>query len=172
MSLQRLPLAQLNTMDRSAFVAQVGWAYEHSAWVAEGAWEDCPFQTIEDLCTAMERVVRSATPQKQLALIQAHPDLAGRLRSMSELTLASRREQAEAGLDELTATEAEQMARNNERYREKFGFPFILCARLSNADSIRAALEKRLENSRAKEIDVALGEISKIGRLRLADAVS
>ena len=172
MSLQRLPLAQLNAMDRSAFVAQVGWAYEHSAWVAEGAWEDCPFQTIEDLYTAMERVVRSATSQKQMALIQAHPDLAGRLRSMSELTLASRREQAEAGLDELTATEAEQMARNNERYREKFGFPFILCARLNNAESIRAALEKRLENSRAQEIDVALGEISKIGRWRLADAIS
>jgi 2-oxo-4-hydroxy-4-carboxy-5-ureidoimidazoline decarboxylase len=172
MSLQRLPLAQLNTMDRSAFVAQVGWAYEHSAWVAEGAWEDCPFQTIEDLCTAMERVVRSATPQKQLALIQAHPDLAGRFRSASELTVASRREQADAGLNQLTASEAEQMARNNERYREKFGFPFILCARLNNAKSIREALEKRLENSRAKEIDVALGEISKIGRLRLADAVS
>jgi len=172
MSLQRLPLAQLNAMDRSAFVAQVGWAYEHSAWVAEGAWEDCPFQTIEDLYTAMERVVRSATPQKQLALIQAHPDLAGRFRSASELTVASRREQADAGLNQLTASEAEQMARNNERYREKFGFPFILCARLNNAKSIREALEKRLENSRAKEIDVALGEISKIGRLRLADAIS
>ena len=172
MSVERLSLAQLNAMDRPDFVSQVGWAYEHSAWVAEGAWEDRPFRTIDDLYTAMERVVRSATPQKQLALIQAHPDLAGRLRSMSELTVASRREQAGAGLDQLTATEAEQMARNNERYREKFGFPFILCARLNNAESIREALEKRLENSRAQEIDVALGEISKIGRWRLADAIS
>jgi len=172
MSVERLSLAQLNAMDRPDFVSQVGWAYEHSAWVAEGAWEDRPFRTIDDLYTAMERVVRSATPQKQLALIQAHPDLAGRFRSASELTVASRREQAGAGLDQLTATEAEQMARNNERYREKFGFPFILCARLNNAKSIREALEKRLENSRAKEIDVALGEISKIGRLRLADAIS
>ena len=172
MSVERLSLAQLNAMDRSAFVSQVGWAYEHSAWVAEGAWEDRPFRTIDDLYTAMERVVRSATPQKQLALIQAHPDLAGRFRSASELTVASRREQTEAGLDQLTATEAEQMARNNERYREKFGFPFILCARLNNAESIREALEKRLENSRAQEIDVALGEISKIGRWRLADAIS
>jgi 2-oxo-4-hydroxy-4-carboxy-5-ureidoimidazoline decarboxylase len=172
MSVERLSLAQLNAMDRSAFVSQVGWAYEHSAWVAEGAWEDRPFRTIDDLYTAMERVVRSATPQKQLALIQAHPDLAGRFRSASELTVASRREQADAGLNQLTASEAEQMARNNERYREKFGFPFILCARLNNAKSIREALEKRLENSRAKEIDVALGEISKIGRLRLADAIS
>jgi 2-oxo-4-hydroxy-4-carboxy-5-ureidoimidazoline decarboxylase len=172
MSVERLSLAQLSAMDRSAFASRVGWAYEHSAWVAEGAWEDRPFRTIDDLYTAMERVVRSATPQKQLALIQAHPDLAGRLRSMSELTVASRREQAGAGLDQLTATEAEQMARHNERYREQFGFPFILCARLNNAESIREALEKRLENSRAQEIDVALGEISKIGRWRLADAIS
>jgi OHCU decarboxylase len=172
MSIERLSLAQLNAMDRSAFVSQIGWVYEHSAWVAEGAWEDRPFRTFDDLYTAMEGVVRSATPQKRLALIQAHPDLSGRLRSMSELTVASRHEQAEAGLDQLTETEAEEMARNNERYREKFGFPFILCARQNNAQSIREALEKRLENSRAQEIDVALGEISKIGRLRLADAVS
>jgi 2-oxo-4-hydroxy-4-carboxy-5-ureidoimidazoline decarboxylase len=159
-------------MDQSAFVSQIGWVYEHSAWVAEGAWENRPFWTIDDLHAGMERVVQSATPQKQLALIQAHPDLAGRLRSANELTVASRREQADAGLDLLTATEAEQMARHNARYREKFGFPFILCARLNNAGTIREALAKRLENSRAREIDVALGEISKIGRLRLADALT
>ncbi len=84
----------------------------------------------------MERVVHSATPRRQLALIQAHPDLAGRLRSRSELTVASRREQAEAGLDQLTVAEAEQMAHNNARYREKFGFPFVLCVRLNNAGTV------------------------------------
>lgn len=172
MSVERLSFSQLNAMDRSAFVSQVGWVYEKSAWVAEGAWEDRPFWTIDDLHAAMERVVRSATLQRQLALIQAHPDLAGRLRSVSELTVASRREQSDAGLYQLTATEAEQMARNNARYREKFGFPFILCARLNNAGTIREAFAKRLENSRAKEIGVALAEISKIGRLRLADAIT
>jgi 2-oxo-4-hydroxy-4-carboxy-5-ureidoimidazoline decarboxylase len=172
MSVERLSLSRLNAMDQSAFVSQIGWVYEHSAWVAEGAWEDRPFSTIDDLHAAMERVVQSATPQKQLALIQAHPDLAGHLRSASELTVASRREQTDAGLDLLTATEAEQMARHNARYREKFGFPFILCARLNNAGTIRDAFAKRLENSRAREIDVALGEISKIGRLRLADALT
>ncbi len=103
MSVERLSLSQLNAMDRPDFVSQVGWVYEHSAWVAEGAWENRPFRTIDDLHAAMERVVQSATPQKQLALIQAHPDLAGRLRSASELTVASRREQADAGLNQLTA---------------------------------------------------------------------
>jgi 2-oxo-4-hydroxy-4-carboxy-5-ureidoimidazoline decarboxylase len=107
-----------------------------------------------------------------MALLQAHPDLVGRLGSESELTKASRSEQAGAGLKELTAAEAEQMMRNNAEYREKFGFPFILCARLNNARTIREALAARLPNDRAKEIRVALEEISKIGRLRLADAIS
>jgi 2-oxo-4-hydroxy-4-carboxy-5-ureidoimidazoline decarboxylase len=172
MSVERLSLSQLNAMDRWAFVARMGWVYENSAWVAEGAWEDRPFSTIDGLHAAMERVVHSATPQEQLALIQAHPDLSGRLRSVGELTVASKREQAGAGLDQLTTAEAEQMVRNNAQYREKFGFPFILCARLNNAATIREAFAIRLENSREKEIDIALGEISKIGRLRLAEAIT
>jgi 2-oxo-4-hydroxy-4-carboxy-5-ureidoimidazoline decarboxylase len=170
MSAEPLSLPHVNAMDQSAFVSQLGWVYEHSAWVAEGAWEDRPFSTIDDLHAAMEKVVHSATPQKQLALIPAHPDLAGRLRSVSELTVASRREQADAGLNELTAAQAEQMALHNAQYRDKFGFPFIVCARLKNAGTILEAVAKRLENTRANEIGVALEEISKIGRLRLADA--
>ena len=78
MSIERLSLSQLNAMDRSAFVSQIGWVYEHSPWVAERAWEDRPFSTMDDLYAAMERAVHSAMPQQQLALIQAHPDLAGR----------------------------------------------------------------------------------------------
>lgn len=172
MSVERLSLSQLNALDRSAFVSQVGWVYEHSAWVAEEAWESRPFSTIEDLHAAMERVVHSATPQKQMALIQGHPDLAGRLGTAGELTIASRREQAGAGLDRLTIAEAEQMARNNAQYREKFGFPFIVCASLNNAGTIRDAFAKRLANSRSQEIRAALEEISKIGRQRLAGAIS
>jgi 2-oxo-4-hydroxy-4-carboxy-5-ureidoimidazoline decarboxylase len=172
MSVDRLSLSQLNAMDRSTFASYLGWIYEYSAWVAEKAWEDRPFSTVDDLHAAMERVVRSSTPGKQMALLQAHPDLAGRLGSVSELTNASRKEQAGAGLNELTAAEAEQMVRNNARYREKFGFPFILCARLNNAGTIRQALAERLPNDRTKEIGIALEEISKIARLRLADALS
>jgi 2-oxo-4-hydroxy-4-carboxy-5-ureidoimidazoline decarboxylase len=172
MSVDRLTLSQVNAMDRSAFASYFGWIYEHSAWVAEAAWDNRPFSTIDDLHAAMERVVRSSPPGKQMALLQAHPDLAGRLGAVSELTHASRNEQAGAGLNELTAAEAEQMVRNNAQYREKFGFPFILCARLNNAGTIRQAFAERLPNDRIKEIGVALDEISKIARLRLADALS
>jgi 2-oxo-4-hydroxy-4-carboxy-5-ureidoimidazoline decarboxylase len=171
MSVERLSLSQLNAMDRSAFVSQVGWVYEHSPWVAEGAWQDRPFSTMDDLCAAMERTVHSATPQQQLALIQAHPDLAGRLSATSELTAASRSEQAGAGLHQLTIAETELLAYNNALYREKFGFPFVLCVRLNNAGAILGAFAERLENTRAEEIGVALAEISKIARLRLADGI-
>jgi 2-oxo-4-hydroxy-4-carboxy-5-ureidoimidazoline decarboxylase len=169
---ERLSLSQLNALDRVGFVSQIGWAYEHSPWVAEQAWEHRPFATIEDLQAAMERVVELAPPKKKLALILAHPDLAGSLAKAGELTNASRREQAEAGLNQLTPVQTEQMMHNNARYRKKFGFPFILCARLNNTETILDAFVKRLENSRRQEIAVALGEISKIARLRLEGAIS
>jgi 2-oxo-4-hydroxy-4-carboxy-5-ureidoimidazoline decarboxylase len=116
-------------------------------------------------------VVRSATSEKQLALIKAHPDLAVRFGQVGQLTDASRREQADAGLNRLTPRQAEEMALNNARYRDKFGFPFIICARLNNPEMISEAFSKRLDNDPDKEVDIALGEISKIGRLRLADAI-
>lgn len=171
MSVVRLPLAELNKMDQSSFISHVGWVYENSPWVAEGAWKHRPFATVEDLHATMEMVVRSATGEKQLALIQAHPDLAVRFGRVGQLTNASRREQADAGLNQLTPTQAAEMALNNACYRDKFGFPFIICARLNNIEMIREAFSNRLDNHREKELEIVLGEISKIGRLRLADAI-
>jgi len=169
---ERLSLSQLNALDRVGFVSQIGWVYEHSPWVAEQAWEHRPFATIEDLHRAMERVVELAPPEKKLTLILAHPDLAGSLAQAGELTDASRHEQKGAGLNRLTPAQTEQMRHNNARYREKFGFPFIICARLNNSGTILDAFARRLENGRRQEIAVALEEISKIGRLRLEGAIS
>jgi len=171
MSVVRLPLAELNKMDQSSFVSHVGWVYENSPWVAESAWRHRPFVTVENLHAMMDRVVRSATAEKQLALIQAHPDLAVRFGQLGQLTDASRREQADAGLNQLTPAQAAEMALNNAHYRDKFGFPFIICARLNDFEMIREAFSNRLDHHREKEIAIALEEISKIGRLRLADAI-
>jgi len=171
MSVVRLPLAELNKMDQSSFVSHVGWVYENSPWVAESAWRHRPFVTVENLHAMMDRVVRSATAEKQLALIQAHPDLAVRFGQLGQLTDASRREQVDAGLNQLTPAQAGEMALNSAFYRDKFGFPFIVCARLNDFEMIREALSNRLDNHREKEIAIALEEISKIGRLRLADAI-
>ncbi len=112
MSVVRLPLAELNKMDQSSFVSHVGWVYENSPWVAEGAWSHRPFATIESLHAIMDRVVRSATPEKRLALMQAHPDLAVRFGQVGQLTDASRREQADAGLNQLEPVDASTGRRN------------------------------------------------------------
>jgi 2-oxo-4-hydroxy-4-carboxy-5-ureidoimidazoline decarboxylase len=172
MNLERLSFTQLNTLDRAGFVSHVGWVYEHSAWVAERAWEHRPFTTIDGLHAAMDKVVEVATPGEKMSLIQAHPDLAGGLARQGKLTAASTSEQATAGLNELTPEDAQAITKNNRRYREKFGFPFIVCVRLNNIELIREAFKERLQNGRAQEINVALGEISKIARQRLADVVA
>jgi 2-oxo-4-hydroxy-4-carboxy-5-ureidoimidazoline decarboxylase len=167
-----LSLAELNKMDKSSFVSRIGWVYEHSPWVAERAWEHRPFVNLTALHSAMEAVVRAAPEEKRLGLIQAHPDLAGRLAKLGQLTDASNREQAEAGLDQLTAELATELDRRNAAYREKFGFPFIICVRLNNVKTIVAALANRLQHDRKTEIILALEEISKIARLRLIDTIS
>ncbi len=159
-------------MDRADFVSLIGWVYEHSPWVAERAWEQRPFKTVDGLHEAMDKVVELAGPDEKLSLIQAHPDLAGRLAQEGKLTAASTSEQANARLNELAPEDATEMTKNNRLYREKFGFPFIVCVRLNNIKLIREAFTERLRNDRAQEINVALGEISKIARLRLADVVA
>jgi OHCU decarboxylase len=106
-----------------------------------------------------------------MALILAHPDLAGKAAVAGELTPESTREQASAGLDRLTPEEYEAFTRLNIGYREKFGFPMIVCVREHTKESILAQAEARMEHSREQEIEVALGEIAKIARLRLQDLV-
>jgi 2-oxo-4-hydroxy-4-carboxy-5-ureidoimidazoline decarboxylase len=164
-------LPELNRMEQSSFVSRIGWVYEHSPWVAEKAWEHRPFANLDALHSAMDAVVRAAPEEKRLALIQAHPDLAGRQAKLGQLTDASSREQVQAGLKGLAADLTAELDRQNTAYREKFGFPFIICARLENVNTILAALANRLEHDRETEITLALKEISNIVRLRLMDTI-
>jgi OHCU decarboxylase len=155
--------------DREAFVARNGALFEHSPWVAEAAWEDGPFADEEALLAAMIAAVERAPRERQLALIRAHPDLAGRAAIAGALTADSAREQAAAGLDRLTPDEYDAFTRTNAAYRERHGFPFVICAREHDKTSILAAAAERLEHDTDAEIAVALAEIGKIARLRLAD---
>lgn len=163
-----MTIDELNAADRDAFVAALGHVFEHSPWIAAAAWERRPFADRAGLHAAMTAVVDAAPPERQLALIAAHPDLAGE----SLLTASSRGEQRAAGLDRLDAGQRARFAQLNERYRERFGFPFVICARDHDAASILAALERRTERTREDEIGAALGEIVKIARLRIQDAVA
>ncbi len=158
-------------MERSTFVSRIGWVYEHSPWVAEEAWENRPYANLDALHSAMDAVVLAAPEERQLALIRAHPDLAGRLAKLGQLTDASSREQAQAGLTELTADLADELDRLNTAYREKFGFPFIICVRIEKVKTILTALVNRLKHDRDTEISLALKEISKIARLRLTGTI-
>jgi OHCU decarboxylase len=166
-----LSLAELGGLDETRFVAALGSLFEHSPWVAEGAWRQRPFRSVAELHDALDAAVRDASPGRQLELIRAHPELAGREGEERKLTDESSREQASAGLESITADELDALSELNRTYRERFGFPLIVCVREHTKESIIAWGTARLEHSREHEIEIALSEIAKIARLRLADLV-
>jgi 2-oxo-4-hydroxy-4-carboxy-5-ureidoimidazoline decarboxylase len=165
------PLAALNTCDRETFVAVLGHLFEHSPWVADETWAKRPFGSLDALHGALCDTLGASSTHRKLALVRAHPDLAGRLAKAGALTAASTREQAAAGLDRLTPSESEEIERLNEAYKARFNFPFVICARLNAKDTILAAMRSRSANSPGDELGAALGEIAKIARLRLNDTV-
>jgi 2-oxo-4-hydroxy-4-carboxy-5-ureidoimidazoline decarboxylase len=140
--------------------------FEHSPWVEERA-DARP--SSGDRHSDLMAVVRDATRDEQLALIRAHPELAGKAAIDGTLTEASAAEQASAGLDRLTREEFDRFHALNAAYREKFGFPFIICVRLTDKAGILAAMERRLGDDRDAEIATAIDEIGKIVRLRLEE---
>ncbi len=160
-------LPQLNALSVVGFTSALGAVFEHSPWIAERAAARRPFPSLDELHTAMCEIVTNATPGEQLALIRAHPDLVGKI----VLTAESKSEQAAAGLTGLSAEEVARFDRYNREYKSRFGFPFIICARLNKKDAILAAFPIRLQNSEEEERAIALAEIYKIARHRLADLI-
>ncbi len=154
-----MTIAQLNEADREEFVGFLGFVFENSPWIASRAWEQRPFAGIDDLHAAMGRVLDSATEEFRVKLIAAHPDLAGRVAREGRLTAASHEEQASAGLDRLTAAESARFDTLNAAYRERFGFPFVICVRENTKQTILDALEARRRNDRNTEIRTAIDEI-------------
>jgi 2-oxo-4-hydroxy-4-carboxy-5-ureidoimidazoline decarboxylase len=131
-----------------------------------------PFASLAALHQALCQTMYAATLEEQVQLIAAHPDLVGRLAREGQLTRESTTEQAAAGLTRLNTDEVAAFERYNADYRQKFGFPFVICARENKKEAILAAFPVRLNHPREREIQTALGEIAKIARLRLFDAVS
>jgi OHCU decarboxylase len=167
-----ITLKRLNLSDQPTFVAVCGPFFEHSPWIAERAWAGRPFLSLSHLHEAMCIIVKDAGVNHQLALIRAHPDLVGNLARAGRLTTQSTGEQAAAGLDRLTLDEIARFDQYNAAYRERFGFPFVICARQNRKEAILAAFPVRLRNTGDQEIATALEEIFKIAKLRLVDAVS
>ena len=166
-----MTLDEINRLDRAAFAATLGAVFEDSPWVARAAWPARPFASVEALHDAMAAAVDAAGETKQLALIRAHPDLAGKAARAGALGEHSTREQAGAGLDQLSADEFARFHRLNDAYAARFGFPFIIAVRGHTRESILAAFEKRLANNRDAEIAEALDNIGRIACFRLADLI-
>jgi 2-oxo-4-hydroxy-4-carboxy-5-ureidoimidazoline decarboxylase len=157
----------ISAMDRDRFTAALGPVFEHSPWIAERAWDARPFATPAALHAAMVAVLRAASPEKRLALIRAHPDLAGKAARAGTITAESQGEQGGAGLDRLSTEEFARFERLNAAYRERFGFPFVIAVRGLDKAQILDAFERRLGNDAAAEMDTALDQIAAIGRMRL-----
>ncbi len=165
----RRPPGQLN---RDEFLAVYGGVYEHSPWIAEAVFDaglTRQHDAVDGLHRALAAVVDAAPRERRLALLRAHPDLAGRLAMRGDLTAASTAEQASAGLDKCTPEEFARFGRLNEAYREKFGFPFVMAVRGRSRAEILAAFERRLANDAGTELATAIEEVHKIALLRLCE---
>jgi len=169
--MSRLPLDAVNGLDGARFVSTFGGIYEHSPWVAERAFAAQPFASVTDLAAAMARAVAEAGEAERLALLRAHPDLAGRAAIAGQLTAASTAEQARAGLDKLSPVEMERFKKANAAYAKRFGFPFILAVRYWGKEHVLAAFDGRLGNDRDREVRTALAEVDKIAFMRLLELV-
>lgn len=167
-----ISIQQLNEMTEPDFVSLLGPIYEESPHFAAAVYGQRPFTKREALQQALQAAVTGATAEAQHALILAHPDLAGKLAAAGQLTEASSREQAGAGLDFLSDDERAIFTELNTRYRERFGFPFIICVKeTAGKADILETFSRRLQNDEATESSEALKQIHRIAANRLADLI-
>jgi 2-oxo-4-hydroxy-4-carboxy-5-ureidoimidazoline decarboxylase len=162
-----MTLGALNQLDQEAFICELGGIFEHSPWVAEAVFAKRPFSSTELLHRAMVEAVRTGAEEKQLSLLRAHPDLAGKAALAGELTESSQQEQAGAGLNRLSPEEFARFHQFNEAYKAKFDFPFILAVKGHSKDTILAAFEARLPNHASSERQTALEQVYRIAAFRL-----
>ncbi|MDK9696455.1 MAG: 2-oxo-4-hydroxy-4-carboxy-5-ureidoimidazoline decarboxylase [Siculibacillus sp.] len=165
-------IATVDALSPADFVGRFGDVAEHSPWVAEAAAAMRPFASREAMIAAFAAAVAAATTEAKLALIRAHPDLAGKAARAGVMAEDSKREQAGVGLDTLTEDEFARFTDLNTRYREKFGFPFIFAVKGATKGMILAAFEERLPNAAEIEFETALAQIHRIFRFRLEDRVA
>ncbi len=167
-------LAEINCLDAAQFSKLFGAVYEHSPWIVERAFAMRPatgFASRAQVHAALVATVQSASDTEKLALLNAHPELAGKEAAAGTLTSASTAEQASAGLTSMTAADVAQLRELNAAYREKFGFPFIIAVRNNTHSAIFGAVKSRLANSHAMELNNCLMQVGEIARLRLVDLI-
>jgi 2-oxo-4-hydroxy-4-carboxy-5-ureidoimidazoline decarboxylase len=167
-----MTLDDLNRCPHDAFTAALGGLFEHSPWVAERVVVLRPFASADALHAAMCQAVAGAGEALQMALIRAHPQLAGKAAIRGELTESSTNEQRGAGLDQCTPEEFAEITRLNADYDGRFGFPFILAVKGHTRSSILANMRARIGHDRDAEVAEALKQIERIARFRLEALLS
>jgi 2-oxo-4-hydroxy-4-carboxy--5-ureidoimidazoline (OHCU) decarboxylase len=191
---QKISIADVNALPEKEFVEKIGRLFPGGKWIAESAYHKRPFNSMYDLRRALQDTVFEAPQERQLELIRSYPDLGRFMRPEEVSTLnasdgtaspyeipsyaveglaraESLRDQSSAGLDRLTPEESELFNRLNKAYRDKFGFPLVVCVRENTKETILASGQERLENSPAQEKAAGLVEIIKIANLRLQDII-
>ncbi|XP_041973159.1 2-oxo-4-hydroxy-4-carboxy-5-ureidoimidazoline decarboxylase-like [Aricia agestis] len=167
----RISLAEVNSLEAKQFEWVFRNVIEHHEAAARRVQNERPFQTVPDLCAAFHKYLDDIPVEEKLLILKLHPDLAGRLAAQGELTVESSREQQSAGLDNLTKEQKAIIDTSNGRYKTKFGFPFIICARENKVQAIIEGLQKRYINTKEEEIEIGINEVKKICRLRILDIV-
>ena len=171
MSVRQITLREINIFDQPHFIEALGPLFEGPPWIVEEAWQRRPFVDRNHLYQTLCRIMYEAPVERQVKLLQAHPDLVGRAALAGTLSPSSTDEQAAAGLNYLSSAEIATFTRLNSAYTERFGFPFVICARENKKESILAGFASRLQHTREQEIPLALKEVAKICSLRLNDLV-
>jgi 2-oxo-4-hydroxy-4-carboxy-5-ureidoimidazoline decarboxylase len=166
-------ISGINTLSEDAAVDVLGELFEHSPWIVRETWRRGPFESVEALHAAMCATLEDAEEARQLDLIRAHPDLVGKAARSGTLTRESTAEQRAADLepDDLSVEEVETFQRLNREYRERFGFPLVICARENRKASILAGFASRMGHNRDTERLAAMAEIKRIAWYRLTDLV-
>nr|XP_032512312.1 2-oxo-4-hydroxy-4-carboxy-5-ureidoimidazoline decarboxylase-like [Danaus plexippus plexippus] len=164
-------ISEVNSMKENEFQRVFGNVIELCESAAVSVKDTRPFKGLPDLCAAFNKYLDDLNLEGKIEILKSHPDLAGRLAARNELTRESANEQRSAGLTDLTFEQKSTIEVNNERYKSKFGFPFIICARENKVQSIIEGLQRRYNNSREQEIITGINEVKKICRLRILDIV-
>ncbi|XP_035856580.1 2-oxo-4-hydroxy-4-carboxy-5-ureidoimidazoline decarboxylase [Sander lucioperca] len=166
-----MDIATVNALPYEDFVNILGNVVEKCPIITAAVWSRRPFVNLTALETAISEFIDALPESGKEGILRCHPDLAGRDLQSGTLTRESREEQAGSGMDALNSAEASRMARLNEEYKERFGFPFVICARMNDKANILRQLSERCPNERAVERARGIEEVKKICRLRLQDLV-
>lgn len=165
-------ITAVNLLEPSEFMRLFCNVVEHAPSIAAVLARRRPFRDVDHLLAELYSAVDGLSDSDKVDILRRHPDLAGALAEQGLLTAESTMEQKSAGLDQLTEQQKYDMKRMNTTYKDKFGFPFVICARENKAAAIVAGLTLRLINTPDKEVSIGIAEVKKIARLRVLDIVT